>query len=326
MRPASLRRFSYGSRNVLFTNHQTSPIDMKKGAIVRSLNPFDLKRDVRQEYTKTSSSRSPRFQTLPRLSGILKGLRPNELTIFTGPTGSGKTTVLSQISLDLAAQKISTLWGSFEVRNSRLVQAMLHQIATEPIVIDDAHHSGEHTIQSNEQKFEQAYEQLSQLPLRFMNVFGSTPLEQVLEGMEEAVLSHGTQLVILDNLQFMLSGQGSNNFDKFDLVDQSIAAVRDFCNRHPVHVILVVHPRKEMDESALGLCSVSGTAKATQEADNVIILQKLENNHRFLDVKKNRFDGELGRVPIGFSRRSRMIYELEDKQRTSQGASTNRPD
>ncbi len=287
------------------------------GSPFKLLSPLELKQHVRMEYVRTSRSQCLGLQSLVRFSSLLKGFRPNELTVFTGPTGSGKTTVLSQISLDLAAQSMPVLWGSFEVRNARLLQAMLQQIASSPILLGEPTANGTNDVKadkSHEERFEQAFEELATLPLQFMNVFGSTPLEHVLELMETSVKDHSIKLIILDNLQFMLSGQGSSNFDKFDLLDQSIAAIRSFCNRHPVHVILVVHPRKELDEMPLGLCSVSGTAKATQEADNVIILQKLENDLRFLDLKKNRFDGELGRVRIGFSRKSRTIYEHEEKQ------------
>lgn len=315
------------ARNILFTDHRSRSDDHDafrrpgRPAPPSMLLPSDLRQAVRQEYIRTSRARSPHLETLPRFSSILKGFRPGELTIFTGPTGSGKTTVLSQISLDLAAQQVPVLWGSFEVRNARLVQAMLQQIATEPILLDadtDGAEAGSAALSNNappssaEELFDTAYDRLAELPVHLMDVFGSTPLEHVLAAMESGVQLHSSRLIILDNLQFMLSGQGSSNFDKFDLVDQSVAAVRHFCNRHAVHVVLVVHPRKELDETPLGLCSVSGTAKATQEADNVIVLQKLEGNRRFLEVKKNRFDGELGRVPIGFARPSRMVYELED--------------
>lgn len=40
-----------------------------------------------------------------------------------------------------------------------------------------------------------------------------------------------------------------------------------------VNIILVVHPRKEDEDAYLNLASVFGTAKATQEADLVLILQ-----------------------------------------------------
>ena len=60
---------------------------------------------------KTSSLSSiPHFfqwRRFPHLSNILKGHRAGELTIFTGPTGSGKTTLMSELSLDLSLQGVS---------------------------------------------------------------------------------------------------------------------------------------------------------------------------------------------------------------------------
>ena len=54
------------------------------------------------------------------LTEILSGFRRGELTVFSGRTGSGKTTFLSEYSLDLCSQNVTTLWGSFEVKNTRL--------------------------------------------------------------------------------------------------------------------------------------------------------------------------------------------------------------
>ena len=63
----------------------------------------------------------------------------------------------------------------------------------------------------------------------------------------------------------------------------------------------------------LGVSSVFGGAKATQEADNVIILQP--NYHcpdvRAIEVCKNRYDGELGTIPYRFDRGSHRILELD---------------
>ena len=53
------------------------------------------------------------WKRFPHLSNILKGHRAGELTIFTGPTGSGKTTLMSELSLDLSLQGVSGRgqWG-----------------------------------------------------------------------------------------------------------------------------------------------------------------------------------------------------------------------
>lgn len=40
-----------------------------------------------------------------------------------------------------------------------------------------------------------------------------------------------------------------------------------------MNIILVIHPRKESDQLPLSIASIFGTAKATQEADLVLIIQ-----------------------------------------------------
>lgn len=47
------------------------------------------------------------WKRYPTLNKLLKGHRRGELTVFTGPTGSGKTTFISDYSLDLCMQGVS---------------------------------------------------------------------------------------------------------------------------------------------------------------------------------------------------------------------------
>ena len=78
-----------------------------------------------------------------------------------------------------------------------------------------------------------------------------------------------------------------------------------------MHVTLVVHPRKEDESSKLSMSSFFGSAKATQEADTVIIIQNDASRRKTLDVKKNRFDGTLGSSPIYFQSKSGRYVEEE---------------
>ena len=107
-------------------------------------------------------------------------------------------------------------------------------------------------------------------------IFGSTSLDQVLDALEYAVYVHDVQHIILDNLQFMLSSQtlASKGFEKWDIQDKALDSFRQFATANNVHITLVIHPRKEQGpDQPLYLNSVFGSAKATQEADNVIIIQ-----------------------------------------------------
>ena len=102
--------------------------------------------------------------------------------------------------------------------------------------------------------------------------------------------------------------------------DIAVEKFRKFATEYNVHVTLVVHPRKEDENAKLGISSFYGSAKAMQEADTVLILQS-DGKRKFVDVKKNRFDGTLGHSPLYFDRKSGRYGEVPDAsappQRTS---------
>lgn len=79
--------------------------------------------------------------------------------------------------------------------------------------------------------------------------------------------------------------------------DDVISKFRNLATTSNVHITLVIHPRKGDDSTDLSVNSVFGTAKSTQEADNVLILQ-YRPKYTVIDVKKNRFDGEIGKVSL----------------------------
>jgi twinkle protein len=113
-------------------------------------------------------------------------------------------------------------------------------------------------------------------------------------------------------MQFMITRNvaGSSKFDKFDVQDIAIEKFRKFSTQHNVHVTLVVHPRKEDETFKLNMSSFYGSAKATQEADTVVILQN-DGRRKYIEVKKNRFDGTLGYAPLYFQSKSGRYVETE---------------
>ncbi|OQR96724.1 twinkle protein [Thraustotheca clavata] len=253
-----------------------------------------LRQDVLEELMNPLRASGVQSRTLPALNTYMKGFRNGEVTVLTGPTGCGKTTLLSQLSIDWCAQGVSTLWGSFEIKNTRLVHKMLTQMAGQ-------------SLSCNLDLFEKTADAFEQLPMYFLRFFGSTDVDEVIDAMEYAVYAYDVQHILLDNIQFMMSGQG-RGYDKFERQDSALDKFRKFATAKNVHITLVVHPRKEQDDTDLSLSSVFGTAKATQEADNVLILQRVRGEVK-LDVRKNRFDGTLGSIPLKFHAPSNCLVE-----------------
>lgn len=271
----------------------------------------DIIPEILNEYSNLTNNRKIRLISLPNFGMLINGFRQGELTIFSGPTGAGKTTLLSQISLDYCMQGVRTLWGSFEIRNHRLGQIMLHQIS-EHVIPNISEIDNESEFSKLSSLTERATFELSKLPLFFTSHHGPTSISDLLDTLHDAVDKLKIDHVILDNLQFILSDPSTSRFDKFEMADKTISYLRSFCNKSNIHVTLVVHPRKEDDNTPLGISSLSGTSKASQEADNLIFIQKLEKE-TYLELKKNRYDGSLGKVKIGFDKIRKISYELKEK-------------
>ncbi|KAJ2716360.1 hypothetical protein H4R19_000692 [Coemansia spiralis] len=248
-----------------------------------------LREAVRFEVTNPELIRGVESTELPGWNAICKGLRPGELTILSGATGCGKTTVISQMSLDFCKSGVSTLWGSFEIPNVRLATRMMGQFAKRDIAKAPAE------VDYWSRKFER-------LPMYFLKFHGSTNPETVLETMRHAVYAYDVKHVVIDNLQFMMSMQ-AKGVDKYDAQDAAIATFRRFATDENVHITVVAHLRKEQPAADADINAIFGSAKVTQEADNVAILQRHgsdANKVRVLNVLKNRFDGTLGKVFISY--------------------------
>lgn len=65
----------------------------------------------------------------------------------------------------------------------------------------------------------------------------------------------------------------SHNVFYRSVQDLALDKFRKFATEHNVHITLVIHPRKEDEGYKLTTSSIFGSAKATQEADLVVILQ-----------------------------------------------------
>lgn len=70
------------------------------------------------------------------------------------------------------------------------------------------------------------------------------------------------------------------------------------------------------DDNKLTVGSIFGTAKVTQEADTVMILQKTNvPNFRKLEIKKNRFDGDVGEVSMAFNADNKRYFEITEQEK-----------
>ncbi|XP_014203610.1 twinkle protein, mitochondrial [Copidosoma floridanum] len=273
----------------------------------QSITTFQsLRQDVLSDLQNIDKVQGVKWTRYPALNKILKGFRRGEFTVLTGPTGCGKTTFMSEYSLDLAMQGVNTLWGSFEIRNARLAKTMLQQMAGVP-------------LDENLENFDSYADKFEKLPIYFMTFHGQQSIKVVMEAVEHATYVHDIAHVIIDNVQFMMGMSDEPKFmDRFWKQDKIISAFRTFATKFNCHVSLVIHPRKEKEDGDLTTASIFGGAKASQEADNVFIVQDKRltsaRGKKFLQVAKNRYSGDLGIMLLEFDRSS-LSYAQKKKSK-----------
>ncbi|XP_043374758.1 twinkle protein, mitochondrial isoform X2 [Dermochelys coriacea] len=206
-----------------------------------------LRDEVFGELSNVEQVAGVKWARFPELNKLLKGHRKGELTVFTGPTGSGKTTFISEYALDLCMQGVNTLWGSFEINNVRLAKIMLTQFAVR-------------RLEEQLDQFDEWADKFEDLPLYFMTFHGHQSIKTVIETMLHAVYMYDISHVVIDNLQFMM-GQEQLTVDRLAVQDYIVGAFRKFATDNSCHVSLVIHPRKEDEERELQTASIFGSAK-----------------------------------------------------------------
>ncbi|VDM82871.1 unnamed protein product [Strongylus vulgaris] len=141
-------------------------------------------------------------------------------------------------------------------------------------------------------------------PLTIMKTdeFREKSVSQIAEALRSYVSNSGCQHLVIDNLQFLVNQSTMTNdqftgWDRFYAQDRFVGYMRSLATQHGVHVTMVVHPRKTDTDTDLDIQHFGGSARVTQEADNVFALQRRRDEldrrkfRKFLYILKNRYGG-----------------------------------
>ncbi|KAK5967224.1 hypothetical protein GCK32_000237, partial [Trichostrongylus colubriformis] len=255
----------------------------------------DIREEVKADLIN-SSTRQLGFAQWKRfapLNKYLLGLRPGELTVVTGGTGYGKTTFLCEYALDLFTQGVRTLFCSFEMPEEKILKWMLVQYAGVPLYRVEYSSAIDMWLD----KFER-----TKGPLTIMKAdeFREKSINQIASAIRSQVINSACQHVVIDNLQFLvnqstMSDDQSSILDRFHMQDRFVGHMRALATLYGVHVTMVVHPRRIDAEAELDIQHFGGSARVTQEADNVLVLQRRRDDRdrgkfrKFLHILKNRY-------------------------------------
>jgi KaiC/GvpD/RAD55 family RecA-like ATPase len=195
------------------------------------------------------------------------GFNPEELSIWSGSNGSGKSTVLSQIALESVNQGFKVAIFSGELNADRIMDWLSLQAAGK-----------KHTEAT---KYENFYTVPDDIKLKisqwldnklfiYNNNYGNN-VNKVLRAVIECIKQNGINTVIIDNMMSLQTTSIST--DKYEGQTALVIALTEIAKQYKVHIHFVSHPRKQI--GLLRKMDISGSSDITNAADNCLIVHRV---------------------------------------------------
>ncbi len=181
-------------------------------------------------------------------------LRPHELSLWTGISGHGKSMLLGQIAIE-AMKEAKCLISSFEMKPERTLARMVKQATKQDKPAD--------------QLIMKTFGEWAG-KIYIYDVYGQAEINKMISVMEYAYKRYGISFYIIDSLM-MLNVLGDDYNGQAGFVKKLLA----FKEQYKVHVNLVVHPRKKMNElEMIGKLDIKGSSDISNLADNIFSVHR----------------------------------------------------
>jgi len=214
--------------------------------------------DIDYEWDHPDASRGHRVGLEP-MDKLLSGWRPGEVTVLSGPSGVGKSTFASFLSLLQSSEGVPVLYMTFEVLPKNILRKWISML------------SGEGFYGLAREKYVNARKRLARRPMWIADNYGMVDLADVRKSIYDSASRHGSRFIVIDHLGHLAS------LGKEDHTKETGNIIRE-CKRWSLdlaaHILLVAHLRKP------GLAShgkpqmedLRGSSEVYQVADNVLLL------------------------------------------------------
>ena len=235
---------------------------------------------------------------LAGLNQKLGGMRHGEITLFTSGTGSGKSTVIKEIILDLLAKTdekvgLISLEESVGDTAEKFISMQLKRPVQDPPPLTD---------EELKAGFDQVF---GDERLVLLDHQGSVSDDSLIDKIEYMALM-GCKYLVLDHITIAVS-EGAEGLTGNEAIDKIMSDLLKICKRHNVWLGLISHLRKAIGGKSFeegNLASIddikgSGSIKQISFdiiafARNLVAEEDHERNTVHFRVLKSRFTGRTG--------------------------------
>lgn len=297
------KRYCKDANEILLRNGPFELIDMVDGAEeipVRGL--LDL-----SEVKPIDPTVIPRVKTnIADLDMCLGGLQEGSITIVTGKTGAGKSTLSGLMMLNAIEQGWTVCaysgelpkekfqeWINMQAAGSDWIGLKYDRIRSKnvPFVSLEVQnrimewYKGKFFLFDNNEIFEEKKQ-----------------AEAIIDIFVVAARKYNAKLFVVDNMMSSLS----DTDEELRAQTRFINALKKFATKYKVHVICVSHPRKTKIDVPLDVFDVAGSANIVNLADSAIVVERPD-----IRIIKNRDGGIQKTIEGCYCADSRRIYQAD---------------
>jgi twinkle protein len=215
----------------------------------------------------------------------MHGFQKEDLIVFTGDSGVGKTTFVNNMVIDNLYRGTPILGFYLEGQFNYYLSRML-----------GAHHDKLITDLAQSPEWNDIKGRAAELPLYlYSGSQGGLTIERMVEVVTACVQLYDIRVIMIDNLQRFV--RGDQHYTR--KVSDAVSALKDLATDLNITVVLIAHVRKgDRNQKVLTMQDLKDSSTIYQDADKVLILQKVKEE-MYLTIEKNRM-GE-GDVNIAFN-------------------------
>ena len=259
------------------------------------------------EYKTTSKERV--LSGIDRLDELIKGFEMGCITIWTGLTNAGKTTVMTMITKQTIMQGEKVFYFNGEqtkddFKNNLYKQSVrkenLKAVRYKKTSIVDFFVKDEEV-----EKLNKLYDN----SLFVYNNNAPRTIEFLIEAMEEVNQKYGVRVFMLDNFMQIDTKSSDEYREQKDIMEK----LRTFAVNKNVHIHLVAHPRKtDKFQTRITIYDVLGSSNLVNKAYNVISIIRVDNLNED-DTEYKRLTKLMAREGYDITKSSSILEILKTK-------------
>lgn len=252
---------------------------------------------------------------MPKLSGLMGGFRAKEYSILCGSTGTGKTTLIANWSASWIRQRVPHFVASVETGKTDFIRRVISVMEKQDLNSGNAISLAK-AKEINTQHgdwFKQDILYLAPYEDRF-------DVDHLMADIAWMVKNKGIKIALIDNLNFFMDvKRGQDQNVEMDRVTHALVT---FSKQIPVHIVMLMHPRKTDNTRVESEFDIKGSSTAVQEAYNIFLLNRatpedikagrLDKYSRELKIAKLRRRGKAIGSKVIFSTTNGVVYDEKE--------------